>query len=114
MMLRAALPMFTLALAGLLTGGCSSAHREPIADAPRSSLVLGGAELRATAANAHEASAGWELSRNDRELSARTTPAYQSISLVESRHYDRLRTINGRVRESSYTRTTTIRRDISR
>jgi hypothetical protein len=55
----------------------------------------------------------WEFARNDAAMGRRDTPAWRGLELSETIGRDRLRTINGRPRESSTTSVRTIRRHVS-
>jgi hypothetical protein len=108
-----------LVLGGSLAAGCAArprAERVYLGDPPAATLVLPGEailELDARRPLDDESLAAetWMFSRNDDRLGSPT--AMMAIELLEVRHRDYQRTINGRPREFSTTFTTTIRRGVT-
>lgn len=110
--MRASGAFLFAAVAGLMLGGCASPPAAAAREARSASLVLPGEMLirsdQAVRADAPSPEA-WELSRNDARMGWRTPPAYRGLEYVEIVTRDRMRTINGRPSESSYTTNYSVR-----
>lgn len=71
-------------------------------------------ELNAMVGLAWPDAGGWEYARNDPLQDSTRTPDFTSNRWYEVSERNMLRTVNGRPRESSYTRTRVIQRQGSR